>query len=171
MPQLIDMGVGSHFPVLATVVARTTGPVLECGTGFYSTPLLHLLCGTRPLVSLETDPAWLEQNLRLASPTHEFKLVHNWDEMIPLFQSRFWDVAFVDHSPGLGQPQASSVRHKTVAALANHAKFIVVHDTEQAPASDYKFEPVFATFKYRTDVTLWKPWTTVVSNFEPSTLP
>jgi hypothetical protein len=167
MPQLIDLGVGSHAPILALVVSRTTGPVLECGTGQFSTPLLHLLCLERKLISLETDPVWLEQNVHLASPMHEFKLVHNWDEMVPLFQSRFWDVAFADHSPGLGQPQTTSVRHKTVAALANHAKFIVVHDTENAPASDYRFETVFATFKYRHDIKIWRPWTTILSNFEP----
>jgi hypothetical protein len=153
------LGGGSHLPVLALAVHRTTGPVLECGIGIFSTALLHLLCLGRPLVSLESDAEWLSKLSYLRTPTHEFHHVPRWDDALPLLQSRFWDVAFVDHGDG-------EHRRLEVERLAQHARFIVVHDSELASQSGYHYEPTFAQFTYRTDVRLWMPETTVVSNFE-----
>lgn len=162
--EIDDLGVASHYPVLALAIARTEGPVLELGTGKWSTSLLHTMCVglNRQLVSLETDREWVSWGLKnYQHPLHEFHWVENekWDDQIELLQSRKWDVAFVDHNPG-------DHRYIEIERLANNVKFILAHDSENAPGSDYRYEPVFDTFKYRTDYDLYRPWTTIVSNFE-----
>ena len=48
---------GSHLPVLIKMVLMTDGPILELGTGFFSTPVLHWLCAEkkRKLVSYDSS--------------------------------------------------------------------------------------------------------------------
>ncbi len=58
---------GTHMACLIAAVINTTGPVLELGSGHYSTPLLHVLCSphdgkpARLLVSTETELNWLNK--------------------------------------------------------------------------------------------------------------
>ncbi len=68
---------GSHFPVLAAAVARTAGqgPVLELGMGDYSTPMLHLLCHDRLLVSADNSARWVARYEAFRSPRHELHFV------------------------------------------------------------------------------------------------
>ena len=35
---------GTHLPVLMDIVSKTDGPILEIGTGVFSTPYLHWAC-------------------------------------------------------------------------------------------------------------------------------
>lgn len=64
------------------------------------------------------------------------------------------DVLVVDHSPG-------ERRNTDILRFADKAKFIVVHDTENAY---YNFDRTLPFFKYKyTDMREF-PWTTVVSN-------
>lgn len=147
---------GSHFPILAACVARTRGPVLELGCGWYSTLLLHLLCSSyRRLVSVETNMGCFDQFVDLRTEHHEFRFVENWDNF-PLDQTE-WDVAFVDHAPG-------ERRVIDIGRLKGHARFIVVHDTD---AACYGYERIFPSFRYRFDYKRAVPWTTVVSDIEP----
>jgi len=160
---------GSHFPVLAAMVARTYGPVLELGIGHYSTPMLHLMCeGRRKLVSVETDCSWLENFLWMESPDHEF--LHTPEDEIGAMRELihtkesgpqpYWSVAFIDHKPG--EARADSIRY-----FGASARYVVVHDTETdyGTAADYKYEPAFKKFKYRWDYKRYRPYTTVVSNY------
>ena len=68
-------GFGSHVRVLAAAAVATTGDVLELGTGFYSTPLLHTIAqaagGTRMIVSTDTDAGWLLLFSHLAASFHQ----------------------------------------------------------------------------------------------------
>lgn len=145
----------THFPILAAVVARTTGPVLELGCGDYSTPMLHLLCRDRRLVSLEADAGWLARFADLASERHELVRVADWAGA-EILDCGEWDVALVDHAPG-------NRRVPEIRRLMHRARFIVVHDTEDP---GYGYESVLPEFTHRFDYKRLDPWTTVVSMFE-----
>jgi hypothetical protein len=156
---------GSHFPVLAAAVARTAGqgPVLELGMGDYSTPMLHLLCHDRLLVSADNSARWVARYEAFRSPRHELHFVDDWDRFV-LLEARHWAVAFVDCSPVIR-------RVELVERLQGHARFIVVHDTETEPDQDaatvYAFEGLFARFRFRTDYRVFKPFTTILSDESP----
>jgi len=65
---------GSHIKVLSAAALYTSGDVLEMGTGFFSTPMLHdivSLKGGRLVVSTDTDLLWLSLFTNLSSPTHQ----------------------------------------------------------------------------------------------------
>jgi hypothetical protein len=172
---------GTHLPVLCAAVATIrsheliehklpVAPVLELGVGNYSTFVLHELCRSHgiPLVSLDGDAEWLGRFSDLANDRHIVQQVdrNSWDA-VPLetpeafgFGLRQWGVAFIDHA---GPDKARGERRvHEIKRLAQTARIIVVHDTEEA---GYKYEPVLATFKYRYDYKRMRPWTTAVSNF------
>lgn len=153
-------GWGSHYPVLAAMVQRTKGPVIELGMGHYSTPLLHLMCSpsrlqpARRLLSVDTNAKWSHKFGYLETEWHALRhvTVEHLDAFAPILADR-WSVAFIDHAP-------EERRAVDLARLARHADFIVVHDTDH-PA--YKYEPVLEKFKYRFDYKSYPPWTSVVS--------
>jgi len=147
---------GTHVPVLAACVARTQGPVLELGAGDYSTPLLHLLCKGRFLVTVESNPDWLGRYKDTENPLHRLLLVKSYDEAKIIDEIK-WDVALVDHAPG-------ERRVTEIKRLKDRTMFIVVHDTDDP---GYHYEPVLAGFKYRYDYKRWRRWVAVVSMFEP----
>lgn len=170
-----DLNWGSHLPILNKVMSLTKGPVLELGSGLYSTPLLYWLCNDqkRKFVSIESDFDWWKMvwNLKnvkqkegeITFPFGEYveaTYVSDWEKMY--LGEGFWDVAFIDHSP-------SRRRIIDIQALAHRAKFVVVHDTQR----NYKFcdyKQIWPLFKYRFDYKKdeWNdkvPHTTVLSNY------
>lgn len=160
----------THLPLLAACVHRTRGPVLELGSGDYSTPLLHALCSRsieseapRTVVTLDSDAVWLARYDDLRTPWHAIELVTDWAardfrvvERARACADRIWSVAFVDHSPG-------EQRVASIERLRNLAQWIVVHDTE---AACYGYEPLLSSFKYRYDDRRQSTWTTVLSMTE-----
>ena len=148
------MRFSSHFPVLIRAVEMTTGPVLECGVGDYSTPVLHWLCGPkRRLVSLESDQTYYQRVLPYVNAWHSVMFVEDWDAT-PIEQP--WDVAFVDH--------LQDRRRIEVARLAAWAKFVVVHDTEARSAAKYNLRDAVAAYRYNYTLRAAHPNTTVLSN-------
>lgn len=143
-------GHGTHLPALMHYVLITEGPVLELGCGHYSTPVLHDLCRgmRRRLVSVEADPDWRRRFHHLASAWHQF--VRSCEQ---LHGDANWSVALVDH--------AMDRRQTDLVALADQARFIVVHDTN---CSRYGYD--LRGFRYRRDFNELSPTVTVVSNFE-----
>jgi len=131
--------------------------------GDYSTPMLHLLCHDRLLVSADNSARWVARYEAFRSPRHELHFVDDWDRFV-LLEARHWAVAFVDCSPVIR-------RVELVERLQGHARFIVVHDTETEPdqvaATVYAFEGVFARFRFRTDYRVFKPFTTILSDESP----
>src|SRR5262245_56818921 len=87
-------GFGTHFIPLAAAVARTAGggPVLELGFGDHSTPLLHLMCHDRLVVSADNNELWLRRYERFRSPRHELHYVPAWDRFARIEADR-WSVA------------------------------------------------------------------------------
>lgn len=159
------VGGGSHLPILMKVLSLTDGPVLELGTGLFSTPYLHWACyPNRKLVSYENKKeffnTWKYDDKREVCNNYGYHsrfLVENndWDK---IDISEHWGVAFIDHNPG---PR----RREEVRRLANNADYIVVHDTDEKNDWYYKYSEYFLDFKYRWDSKIY-PRTTVLSNFK-----
>jgi hypothetical protein len=152
-----ELKYASHLPVLIRLVGSTTGPVLELGTGAFSTPVLHWMClpTGRRLVSYDDNGAYHRAAKKYRTPWHEVTQVKSWDDA-PIAEP--WDVALVDHAPSLR-------RREEIRRLAHHARFIVVHDTDWYYEKDYGFKSVFPYFRFNWEFTLIRPRTRVLSNF------
>jgi hypothetical protein len=150
---------GSHLPILIKVVLMTKGPILELGTGFFSTPVLHWLCAEkkRKLVSYDAQEAFIEVAKNYLADFHEVSLVSDWSKID--IESQHWDVVLIDHSPG---PQ----RKVEFARVANNANYVVVHDTEPRNDYYYHYSEMAPLYKYRYDYDKVYPNTSVFSNFK-----
>lgn len=148
-------GYGSHLPVLMKVVGMTTGPILELGTGWNSTPVLHWMCypTKRELVSYDAQEKYMDVANMFKDDFHKVELVTDWDA---LELSREWSVAFVDHSP--------NTRRIIDIKRLTHADYVVVHDTENRRDRDYKYSEIFPLFKYHYKYRDVYPHTSVLSN-------
>jgi hypothetical protein len=146
----------SHLPVLMEAVRRTSGPIVELGTGLHSTPVLHWMCSLteRPLVSYETSEYYVEKLEGFRESWHDVRHVHDWDEVE---LERPWGLAFVDHKPG-------TRRKEDIRRLANWAQVIVVHDTCGKTDSKYRFSEVWPLFRWNYQHQV-RPRTSAVSNF------
>jgi hypothetical protein len=149
----------SHLPVLIRILQISEGPVLELGSGIFSTPVMHWLCleSKRRLVTYENVPDYYNMVKRFSYGMHEINLIENWDK-IPI-ENEHWGVAFVDHNP----PERRKVE---IARLANIADYVVVHDTEARMDAETEFiKKSFPLFKYQYHHMRQKPYTSVLSNF------
>lgn len=148
----------SHIPILVRAFDLSEGDVLEVGTGYFSTTLLHWLGATtgRKIVSYETDPQWFERAKRYQNDYHDVIFVNDWDA-IPLDQKQ-WGLAFIDHAP-------HARRSVDIKRLKDKAEYIVAHDTEPRSEKLYGYPDIYSLFKYRVDYKKVEPWTSVFSNF------
>lgn len=145
----------SHLPVLCRCFAETTGNVLELGTGFYSTPILHQLCiaQKRLLVSTDSDANWLKNFQNLITEKHLFYMVYNWaDER--LYDNNY-GMVFVDQYPD--EARMISLE-KTV-----NIPIVVLHDTESKFYTEKK-QVLSQLYRFRYDYSLTSPHTSVLSN-------
>jgi hypothetical protein len=156
------MGAGSHVAPLATAFMATLGPVLECGTGWWSTPLLHGMAAVagRPLVSLENDQAWfVEICKRYSSPKHVVRYVEDWNQEPP--DPERYDLAFVDFSPG--DKRVDFI----LSRLKGRVDIIVAHDVEAdipPSAGAYGWVRLEGAFKYERIFKDVRPWTAIWSD-------
>lgn len=151
---------GSHLPILSKVIERSKGDILELGTGIWSTALIDLMCSEtkRKVVSYDNDPAWHSSNLKWQSDYHDIILIpeDGWDG-IPL-EMKHWGVAFLDHKP-------AKRRKEDARRLAQHADFVLLHDSEPESDKFFKYSWIYKYYKYRFDYTKTRPNTVVLSNF------
>jgi hypothetical protein len=111
---------GSHLPALLACVAASKGPVLEFGSGNYSTPCLRAVCEVlgRELVTVEKVDSWRAQFEIYQHPLHRvLKLTPGLAESLSQQQ---WGVVFVD--------DAADDRHARADLFYNTAEFMVFHD-------------------------------------------
>jgi hypothetical protein len=151
----IQLGRGSYMPVLMKLVAMTTGPIVELGCGYVSTPYLHWACFStkRPLVSYEDHPEWYGFASRFACDFHTVHHVTDWDA---LDFSGPCSVAFVDHN---------NHRRKLDIPRLAHAEYVVIHDTENAEDRKYRMGRPILQYQYRLKYhEAGGPATSVVSN-------
>ena len=155
-----DLGVYSHFPILAAAVAGTTGPVLELGCGWGSTPMLEIMCRRqrRVLESYETDEQWAG----LLRVSH----VPNWEAWTPRLHSvdgPAYSVAFIDCAPG-------EVRGRLAVRLRRAARFILLHDALSDPphgGGNYRYDEIVPEFRFVEYYRVVRPATLILSDDEP----
>ena len=147
---------GSHLPALIKCLSITDGPVLEMGTGFNSTPVMHWMCASkkRRLLSLENEPTQHAQFAYFGNEWHEVALVSDWDAA-PIEQP--WDVALIDHHPG-------ERRKFDAKRLAPFAKYVILHDCDGRDDHKYLYSQIYPFFKWRAHYGLYRPQTMVLSN-------
>jgi len=148
----------SFIPVLIKTVLATNGDVLEMGTGIYSTPLLHWMCSPhgRNLVSYEnSEKSLLVFGTRsFEDEFHKVFLVEDWDS---IDIQKDWDVVLIDHAP-------AERRKVDAIKVADHAKYVILHDSDGRLNKHYGYNEVYPHFRYRFDFCYQRPYTTVLSN-------
>lgn len=152
----MSVGLGTHLPLLMQVMEVSSGRVVEIGAGYFSTPYLHwqTYLQKRQLVTFENDLKFLSTFERYQTDWHTLIPVTDWDT---IDISGTWSVALIDHAP-------AERRIEEIKRLANTCDYIVIHDTEGRREQRYHYRDTLATFKYRKDFTLVRPYTSVVSN-------
>lgn len=142
--------------MLIKVVQMSEGPILEIGSGPFSTPLLHWLCHEkgRKLITYENVPDYFKFAKGFQSRNHRILFVKNWEE---IDAKKHWGVALIDHEP-------AERRRADILKLKDNADYIIIHDTERE--DKYGFQKIWPLFKYRYDWKGCRPYTTVVSNFK-----
>lgn len=146
-------GWSTHMPVLIKLANITTGPIMEVGSGIYSTPLLHWLCDEtkRKFVSYETDKDFIKLAKEYETENHKVQLVNDF---LAIPNTEHYSIIFIDHS--------GHDRGKTAVHFKDSADYIVIHDSDVVGKNMYQI--AFPEFKYRKDYDRYKPWTTVLSN-------
>jgi hypothetical protein len=144
----------THLPVLVATVCHTEGPVLELGSGHYSTPILSALCARfgRDLVTVDCDPNWLSNFAGLESKHHRLVHAADWERCQVIDDA--WGLAFIDHAP-------AERRTHDIRRLKDRAGILVVHDTEDPV---YGYENVLAEFAWVVTCKRYTPWTSILSN-------
>ncbi|MCR4324169.1 MAG: hypothetical protein NUV69_00570 [Candidatus Curtissbacteria bacterium] len=160
---------GSYFTHLGALIAcvnKTDGDILELGIGLGSTPYLHYACtiGKRNLLSLENDPGWLKtfktsdfMHFLYENKYHKLELVDVYEES-PLIDKQ-WDVVLVDQTP-------DDSRKETIKKLANKAKYIIAHDSNERHEKNYHYSEIYPLFKHKRVWDKDDRHATVLSNFQ-----
>lgn len=132
-------GWDNHRHVLWEALKQSKTKVIELGCGGGSTPFIKKYCDEKGIefLSYESSKEWADK--------YGAEHVTNWDDLKPVK----CDLLFIDHAPG-------ERRKEDVKRWANHAKLIVMHDTEpdSAGTHGYRFYEVFPIFKHLRHV--WK---------------
>ena len=155
----VSFNYSTHLPCLIKALSKTTGDVLELGTGVFSTPYLRYQCmlSNRKLVSYENFKLWYDFMLKYwtSNENHEINFVEKYSDA-PI--DREWDVVLIDQTP-------DSSRVEEVKRLANLAKYIIIHDSNGRNNKVYHYDTIYPLFKYRT---IWDKdgnHATILSNF------
>ena len=152
----IEMGWSTHMPILIKLASITKGPIMEVGSGIYSTPILHWLCDEtkRPLVSYENDKGFIKLAREYESENHKVRFIEDY---LKIPNTNFYSIILIDHS--------GHARGKTAVHFKNSAEYLVIHDSDVVRKNMYQI--AFPEFKYRKDYNRYIPWTTVLSNTKP----
>lgn len=133
---------GTHMSCLLTAVMNTDGPIIEVGSGDFSTPLLHALCrkDKRLLYSLESDKDWLNNFTDLTTDWHKLIYIPKWIDLD--FSEIHWAVALIDNYP---LPDGNQ-RAIAIERLRKNTDIFVMHDTQDADL--WYPNNIISTFKY-----------------------
>ncbi len=151
----------THIPVILACLRRTTGPVLELGSGWFSTPLVAAFATDRLVRTVETNHEWYDRISRVCTyqpiTRHRHQIVFVPDYNDAPVDDHQWSVVLLDHEP----PPRRGV---DALRLRDRCQLMIGHDSEHP---DYGYGPAFDTFKYRFTLSSVFPWTTVVSDTDP----
>ena len=151
----------THLPVLFRVADISEGPILEMGTGYFSTLVLNWISQLtgREVISYESNKSWYEKAKKYERGNHKVIFVKSFDEA-PI-EDRHWGMVFIDQGPN-GRRHVDVIR----LAKANNADYIIMHDTEERHDNQYHYSKIWDLFKYRYDHTKYVAHTSVVSNLK-----
>ena len=150
-----DKGWSTHMPVLFKLFNLTDGPIMEAGTGVYSTPVLHWLCHStkRRLVSYENSKEFIKFAKEYQASYHSIRYIDDYRN-IPL--DLHYSIILIDHN--------GHHRGETAVHLKDSADYIVLHDANVVRRNAYQLIP--DAFKYYRIYEFARPWTGVASNFK-----
>ena len=139
----------THLPVLSKIMSMSKGPVLELGSGIFSTPFLYWMSKhqNREFHSYDNDPKYAERLVGFG-----VKIVDKWNEID--IDNIHWGVVFIDHHP-------AQRRRIDAYRLRNKADFIIIHDSN---GTEYEWEKLYPHFKYQYNYKKARPNTTILSN-------
>lgn len=156
---MVSLAYGTHLPCLIKALSKTTGDILELGTGVFSTPYLRYQCmlSNRLLVSYENFESWYKFMLKYWTPNdnHEINFIKEYKDA-PI--DKEWDVVLIDQTPDISRSQ-EAIR------LKDKAKYIILHDSNPSNNKVTHYSEVYPHFKYRATWNGDKNSATVVSNF------
>lgn len=145
---------GTHMASLKRAVEATDGPILEIGTGVYSTPYLHEVSKTgRLVISVEADSRWFN-----AAKGQYASRGHRVLEAVPATGE--FDVVLIDHDP-------EDLRMPALEALRGRFTYAVIHDTQPDTPEHREWKEVLSSFAHSHVDDSVLPWTTTVSDVRP----
>ena len=171
---------GTHQPLLFGVCLASSGPILELGSGFFSTPFIHALSVTqgRRCVTVDANPEYYNFMKPFQTAVHDVILLGDFsrtdagkavlpvgrtpEEYIGIQRNIMtalvnehgnFGVVFVDHDPGF-------LRQPAVEFFRDHATYVVVHDVETP--GHYGFD--FSSYQFHFMDRSVGAWTVVLSN-------
>lgn len=148
----------SYYPLLYLALQTTkTGNVIEMGTGYGSTKLLHDYCEVKKrfLASFDEKEEWGSKFYDLRNEQHTVSVIDNWDFVKESIAKP--TVVFIDHAPG-------ERRKEDILNFKDIDGILVCHDTEPAADYGYQMRQHFSLFKYVIEVKTDGAWATALSN-------
>ena len=148
----------THISILLACLEHTQGPVLELGSGLFSTPVIAAFAVDRFVRTIESDPNWHARVCQFCNvqpvTKHRHQVVYVPDYEDAPIADHHWSVVLLDHEP-------PARRGIDAARLRDNCQLLIGHDSQHP---DYGYGPVFDTFKFRFTDERMMPWTTVVSD-------
>lgn len=156
----LEMETSTHFPCLIKLAQMTEGPILEMGSGIFSTPLLHWLCSEkkRKLITVEGYKHYLDFANKFKTEWHEVIYLDPREQM-EIKKGDHYSIVFIDHSP-----KKPRTRGDDALLFKDVADYIVLHDAGKDGHKKYGYDQLYSQFKYRYDWNGCWPSTTVLSN-------
>lgn len=123
----------THQKFLEFYIKKTSGDILEFGSGFGSTQFIRdLLKNTkRKLITYENNKTWFEDMIVKIPPNenHQYVYVKDWDDVINSIPKFNWSIVFIDQTPW-------SARVTTMEHFKNYAEYIIIHDIDYYPTNN-----------------------------------
>jgi hypothetical protein len=127
---MADSAYTSHQKYLEWYVNKTSGDIIEFGTGYGSTGfILNMIKNTnRKLLSLENDKTWLDKITSIYPPSeqHEYIYVEDWKKEIEKLDKNKYQIVFIDQSPW-------EARVWTMNYFKDTAEYVIIHDVDYYP--------------------------------------
>lgn len=165
----ISDGAATHLQPIVECALRSNGSILECGAGYFSSPILHAIGAIqdRHVITLETSGDWIETMSYLMTKSHTIQHIKPQEWVTVIQDTLEWmsttesvetkvGFAFVDAYP----PDA----RKDIIAILQDVPLVLIHDTEINNNPVYRLENVLKSFKWRRDWCMCGIRTTLVSN-------
>ena len=143
----------THVPVTALALVRTAEiapglPILECGCGDYSSPMIHLLKGGREHHIYSSDPLWSDRFTDIADRIVKIEPV----------QPHKWGKWYVQERYGLCLMDSEELvvhRAKQIPRLLDGCLVVVMHDARASMLGTAEYEYLYNRYS---------PWTWIGSN-------